>query len=286
MLSRVFSAIPLSAVMFCGRALGWFAGRVVRPRRRYVKRTLALRLPEMTPARRTEITDGVYRELGISAVELLRHAGGRGDILEGVTIEGGVHIDAALKQGRGVLLLTAHIGNWELMGLAAPGFGYPLAYIAKTIKNKGMDRFWVRVRQKAGIRILPASNSYRECLKILRKNELLGFMLDINRPRREAVFVDFLGAKAATTPGLASLAAQSGAPVLPGFMHRVGPARHCIRVRPALAPPAGRDEAAILDATQRYTRVIEEEVLKRPEDWLWLHKRWKTRPLDEALSVS
>lgn len=278
-LARRAAGMSLPAAYRLGNALGWFVGRVVRPRRKYILRTLAERMPETTPAERARIADGMYRGLALNTLETFRVAGGRLDeTLTGVSIEGEDQIREALANGHGVLLLVAHIGNWDLMGMAAPRFGYPLTFLSKRVKNKGLNESWMKLRRETGVRILPPKNSYRDCLRVLKKNELLGFMLDINRPGPEAIFVDFFGCPAATTPGLAFLSAHSGAPVLPVFIHRSGVGRHRIQIHPAIPPPAKRDADSILEATQLYTRAIEDEVRRKPEDWLWMHKRWRTQP--------
>ena len=277
--ARRVARMRLSSAYRLGRAIGFVFGRVVRPRRAYVLRTLAERLPETTPAERRRIADGMYRNLALNLVEFLRVAGGGLDeILGGVRVEGEDRLRGALKDGRGALFLVAHIGNWELMGMAAPRFGYPLTFLAKPIRNRTLNECTMRIRRETGVRILTPKQSYRDCLRVLKRNELLGFMLDINRPASRAVFVDFFGKPAATTPGLAYLSAHSRAPVLPVFIHRTGEGRHRLVVHDPIPPPLRRDPETIREATQVYTRAIEDEVRRKPEDWLWMHKRWRTQP--------
>ena len=112
-----------------------------------------------------------------------------------------------------MLVLIAHFGNYDLMGLFASRLlGYPVTIITKTLKNQRLNELWWELRQKAGLKTLPSHNAYRACVRALRRNELVGFMLDQNRPSGQGVFVDFFGKPASTTPGLAMMSAQTGAP--------------------------------------------------------------------------
>jgi len=282
---RLFAVLPLSSALALGRFIGWVLGSVIRRRRGYVLHTLEMCLPEKTAAERASITDGMYRNLGVNTVEIARLAGGRTSDLDArMTVEGEEHVRQALAGGKGALILTAHLGNWDLLGMYTAKRGYPLTIISKVIKNEAINDLWMRLRKEFGVKIVPAHNSYRACLKVLKQNELLGFILDTNRPRDAGIFVDFFGRPASTTPGLAFMSAQSGAPVIPAFIHREGLDRHVIRVLPALPPPPDREEASIRQATQEYTRIVEEEIRRYPEQWLWIHKRWKTQPLTEKTS--
>jgi KDO2-lipid IV(A) lauroyltransferase len=118
----------------------------------------------------------------------------------------------------------------------------------------------------------------RACLKALKGNGLLGFILDQNRPHDQGIFVTFFNQPASTTPGLAFISAVTQAPVVPVFIHRTPDDRHHVRVLPAIEPPADRGEDSLRSATQHYTTIIEQEVRRHPDQWTWVHRRWKTRP--------
>ena len=261
---------------------GWLLARVVHLRRGYVLATLGRCFPEKTEAERRAIYVENCRQQAQNLMELMRFAGGREAELGAlVDVRGEEHVRAALERGRGVLILIAHYGNYDLMGLyAAKRFGYPLTIITKTLRNAELNALWWELRRKAGVKEVPSHNSYRTCVKVLKKNELVGFMLDQNRPAEQGVFVEFFGRTASTTPGLAFMSAQTGAPVVPVFMHRTPEGRHQLEALPALEPPPDREEATIRAHTAVYTKIIEDEIRLHPEQWLWWHKRWKSRPAE------
>ena len=122
-------------------------------------------------------------------------------------------------------------------------------------------------------------NAARACLKALRANGLVGFMLDQSRPRDQGVFVTFFGQPASTSPGLAVLSSQAKAPVIPAFIQRRSDGGHLIRVLPAIDPPSDREPATVLRYTQIYTAILEREIRAQPDQWIWLHRRWKIAPL-------
>jgi KDO2-lipid IV(A) lauroyltransferase len=221
----------------------------------------------------------MYRNLGANMAEVLRLAGGRTEDLDPrVRFEGEERVQEALARGRGVLILTAHVGNWDLLAMLTARSRYRLTVISKSLRNAALNDMWMRIRRHFGVAILPAHQSYRMCLRVLRRNELLGFILDQNRPREEGIFVDFFGRPACTSPGLAFMSAQSGAPVVPAFILREGEERHVVRVLPLIEPPPDREAETIRRATQHYTKIIEDVVREHPDQWLWLHRRWKTQP--------
>ena len=129
---------------------------------------------------------------------------------------------------------------------------------------------------------IPARNAYRASVRALKDNGLVGFMLDQNRPAEQGVFVDFFGKPASTTAGLALMSAQTGAPVVPAFIRRTPEGRHVVEARPFLEPPSDRQPETIRAFTAACTKIIEDEIRLRPEQWLWWHKRWKSRPEGEA----
>ncbi len=278
-LSRLVAALPLGAALRFGRGLGWVFGNVIRYHRRDAREALRRSLPELTGARRRKILAQMYAGQGMLVVEILRQAAYPGEEVAGrIDVEGKEHLEGALARGKGVLVLTAHVGNWDLLGMIARRFGYPLTIIAKDIKNSALNAFIIETREKSGVRVVSARRSYRACLSALRKNELVGFVLDQNMIAAEGVFVDFFGRPACTTPGLAFMAAHSGAPVVPVFMIRRPSGGHVVKILPALDPPPDREEATLRRATQEYTRIIEEIIRRHPEQWIWIHRRWRTKP--------
>ena len=283
MVAKAVAKLPAGAARAVALHWGWALAKVMRLRRGYVLETLEACFPEKTARERQGIYEEMCGHQALNLMELMRFAGGREAELGGLLeVRGEEHVKAALERGKGVLILIAHYGNYDLMGLYATKlFGYPLTIITKTLKNAGLNELWWELRRKAGVNEVPSHNAYRACVKALRKNELVGFMLDQNRPTEQGVFVDFFGRKASTTPGLAFMSAQTGAPVVPVFMRRREDGRHELEAQAAIEPPPDRKEETLLACTAAYTKIIEDQVRKDPGQWLWLHKRWKSRPAGE-----
>lgn len=272
--------MPLGWATALARRAGWILAHGVRVRRGYVRTTLARCLPEKSEAEHRAIYAEMWEHQALNAMELLRFLGGQeAEMAARIDLQGEAIFHEALARGKGVLVLYAHIGNYVLPGVClSKTLGFPVSAVYKPLKSGVMDDLWRDVRRRGGMAGIPARNAYRACLRALRHNELVGFMLDQNRPANQGVFVDFFGRPASTTPGLALLSAQTGAPVVPVFTHRTMTGRHEVQVRPLIEPPPDRQPQTILEHTAHYTRLIEEEIRRHPAQWLWLHKRWKSQP--------
>ena len=274
------AALPAGAAEALANGVGWTLARVVRLRRTYVLETLARCFPEMPAAERRALYAGVCRQQALNVVEVLRYAGGReAELAARLSVSGKEHVEAARAQGKGVLVLIAHFGNYALLALQVPKlFGYPLAVIAKPLRNATLNELWWDLQRQAGVNGIPARNAYRASVRALKDNGLVGFMLDQNRPAGQGVFVDFFGQPAATTPGLAVMSAHTGAPVLPVFIRRAPDGTHRVEALPPLPPPADRRPETVQAFTATCTKIIEDEIRRHPDQWLWWHKRWKSRP--------
>jgi KDO2-lipid IV(A) lauroyltransferase len=269
-----------------GRVLGWVLGRIVRFRRRAVLATLALRLPGKSRADYQAIADGMYRHLGTMAVECMGFPDQPREIFQrNVEMRGEEHAHGVLAQGRGMLVLMGHIGNWELLGLALAGRWVPIHVIVREQHDKAFNTYWRESREKMGLHPMAAQHSYRDALRALKKGDMVAVTLDQNMRRRRGVFVNFFGEQACTTPGLAYLSAQSGVPVVPIYTIRQPDGRHVVQVLPPVPPPADREEATIQASTQVYSDILEGIIRQHPDQWLWLHKRWRTRP-EQAIPPS
>ena len=286
-MAKGVACLPARWAQALGRGAGWVLAHGMRLRRTYVLEVLARSFPEKTPDEHREIYAAMCRHQALNLVEILRFAGGREEEIRArIEVSGEEVVKQALERGKGVLVLIAHFGNYDLMGLFASRLlGYPVTIITKTLKNQRLNELWWELRQKAGLKTLPSHNAYRACVRALRRNELVGFMLDQNRPSGQGVFVDFFGKPASTTPGLAMMSAQTGAPVVPVFMRRMPDGRHVLEARPVIEPPPDRKEETLRACTAAYTKIIEDEIRRDPAQWMWLHKRWKSRPANEAESA-
>lgn len=183
-------------------------------------------------------------------------------------------LDAALAAGRGVILVSAHFGNWELLAASLARAGYPLTVIAREADDAATNQLINSIRRQCGYRVI-ARRAVRAALECLRRNELLAIMADQNADSG-AIFVDFFGYPAATATGPAVLARRTGAAVVPVFACRRPDGTHQGDIFPPVDCPVTNDrEADIRAITGRLTSIIEARVRATPEQWLWIHKRWK-----------
>lgn len=286
---RVVAGIPMKRFPAVARGLGWIYCCLIRHRRQYVLHALQEAFPDWSRAQCRRM----YREVGyhqaLNVLEMFRFCGPHPEeFAKQFMLSDGAEqrVRGALERGKGVLILVAHVGNYDMMGMAASRlFGFPLHIITKEQKNKGVNAFWQAQRQKHGTHIIVAHNAYRPSVRALKENALVGFMLDQNRPSCQAVFVPFFGKLAATSPGLAFMSAHTKAPVIPAFMYRQPDGSHRIEVGDLIEPPPDRRSKTILDYTTLYTRLIEDAIRKAPEQWIWMHKRWKSRPMEGQLEA-
>jgi KDO2-lipid IV(A) lauroyltransferase len=236
--------------------------------------------PEKTEDEILRIARGVYRNLGIVAAEffdLPRLT--KETIGEFVEAEGLEHCTKALEKGRGVLMFGAHFGNWELEAVAASLLVKPLVVIYRPLDSAVLDALVLRARSATGNVPLAKDRAMRPMLRSLKENGILGILIDQNVAWYEGVFVDYFGRPACTTDGLALLALHTEAPVLPAYMVRRPDNRYRLVIGPEVeVTRTGDREADILANTQRFTKVIEETVRQYPDQWLWVHQRWKTQP--------
>lgn len=283
-LTQLVAVLPKRMAFGLGRFGGWLCAHVFRVRRTYVLQTLAACFPDKSEKECRAIYARMCEQQLLNAVEILRFVGGRDkEWRDAVTVEGMEIAQRAQAKGKGVLILIAHFGNYPLLALNVPSvFGFPLSIVAKTFKNKALNDIWWDLQRRAGVNGIASHNAYRACVRSLRRNEFIGFMLDQNRPTSQGVFVDFFGRLASTSPGLAFMAAQTGAPIVPVFTRRLPDGRHVITILPEIEPPPDRREETLLQATAHYTKVIEDQIRNHPEQWLWGHKRWKSRPPGEV----
>jgi KDO2-lipid IV(A) lauroyltransferase len=193
-------------------------------------------------------------------------------------VEGEEHILQALRAGRGVLVFSAHFGNWEAASQAVSGLG-PLNVVARPLDNPLLEARLTEFRTRLGAKVISKYQASRPILQALHRNEIVAILIDQRVQRKEAVFVDFFGAPAATTPGLASFYLRTRSPLIPVFCHPAPASSYLVRIGPPLhvepGDECGRD---VLKITQASTKMIEAEIRRNPGLWFWFHNRWKTRP--------
>ena len=282
---KVVRAMPRSLA----RATGAMVARVllaVTPKlRKTAEFNLRLAFPEWSEARRNETLRGMTRSLGWMAAEfaqLPRYK--RENIEEVIVLDGHENFLEGQRRGKGVLFLTAHIGAWELSSYAHALYGYPLRYMARPLDNERLDALVNRYRGLSGNAPIFKNESARAMLKILKEAGTVGILADQNTMPQEGVFVDFFGTPACTTAGLARVALHTGAAVVPGYaVWDAGLGKYRLRFEPPMElVRTGDAQRDIVENTQRFAKVTEEIIRKYPEQWVWVHARWKTRPRGEG----
>ena len=263
----VARAVPPGWADRVGAALGWGWYRLAPIRRGVARANVAHAFPELDAGARERIVAGMYRHLGLCAVELLRFGARDPERLAaGLQVSGRAHLDAALARGRGVLVLTAHLGNWEVLVRAGTLCGAPLSVVTKSMRSPIAQAVWGALRE-GGPALLPDRDSARRIVAALKRNEVVGYVLDQHAPG--GLRVPFFGRPASTHDALARLARATGAEVLPVFTWRTAEGHH-VRIEPPVE--AGADAT---ETTRRYVACVEAAIRARPEQWIWIHRRWK-----------
>jgi KDO2-lipid IV(A) lauroyltransferase len=263
-----------------GRRLGDLAFVVLARRRRGALTNIALAFPQISARDGRRICRGSFQHLGLMFVELCAVLVDPPErTLEGIVIDGLDHLKQAMDRHGRALVLTAHLGNWELLTLAHRLMGVPASVVVRPLDAPWLDAVVDRLRRVSGIGLIDKRGALRPVLGALRRGRMVAVLLDQNAARREGVFVTFFGRSASTSKSLAVLALRTRTPVVPMFIYREAVRRHRVVIRPALivqTPDAGAE--TIAELTQRCTTAIQAAIVEAPEQWLWIHDRWRTRP--------
>jgi KDO2-lipid IV(A) lauroyltransferase len=285
LLFGLLAALPWGVSLRIGACIGELLYFLDRLHRRLALEHLAIAFPEKSLAEHQRILRASCRNLGRLAAEFCHlpqlDAQSLPRVVTFAQPEEWKQAVARSEQS-GAIVLTAHLGSWELLAHAHGLLGHPVTLIHRPMRNGLVDAAIVAVRARAGTRAIAKKAAAREAIRVLRHGGILAIPSDQNQTTRYGVFVDFFGRSACTTPGVARLAALTGAPVFPVFIIREGESgRHRIEILPQLemVSTGDRDADAVAN-TQRCSRVIEEMIRRYPEQWIWFHKRWKTRPGD------
>jgi KDO2-lipid IV(A) lauroyltransferase len=276
--------LPRRMALAVGQSLGAIARRVLPHLRRHAQANLRLAFPALDDQARAQIERGTFRNLGRALGEATQFPKlNRANIESIVVYEGLENYLNAVAQGRGVILLTGHIGAWELSVYAHSIYGHSMSFLARRVDNPLVEHLAETNRGRFGNRSIDKKGGLREVLKTLKTGGVVGILADLNSAREEGVFVDFFGQQACTTAGVATLALRTGAVVLPGYIwwdeakqiHRL-----CFEP-PVETINTGNPKDDVVTNTARYTKVLEAVIRRHPDQWLWIHRRWKTRPEGE-----
>jgi KDO2-lipid IV(A) lauroyltransferase len=281
---RCFSAIPRESrrALFIGMFRLFY---YLSARQRFITiHNLRRAFPEKSADEIITIARGVYRTLGIVAADFFDIPSltkeNVGDLVE---VEGLEYLKKALEKDKGVLIFGAHFGNWELGAAAMPIMLKPLAVIYRPLDNSILDNLVLQVRSSTGNTPVRKDRAMLQMLRSLKRNDILGILIDQNVAWYEGVFVDFFGRPACTTNGLALLALRTKAPVIPAYVVRLESGKYRLVIKEEMqVVRTGGDDVDILINTQNFTRVIEDTVRNYPDQWLWIHQRWKTKPWQVA----
>jgi KDO2-lipid IV(A) lauroyltransferase len=273
--------LSLPRLQALGRSLGRLWYRLDAPHRRVALENLDRAFDgRMSPAEIELLARNTFEHFGIMALEVCRLAFlEKEELLGWITIEGEEHFWKALAQGRGLLLLTGHLGNWELLGLVASVRGRPISVVARPADNPALEAELLRLRSRFGNRVIYKKAALKEALKELKTGGVVAALIDQNVASKEGVFVEFFGRLACTSPILALLALKTSAPVVPAFALRMPEGKYRVVVEPPVEiERTGNLDRDVVEATQKFTTIIEQYVRRYPDQWLWMHRRWKTRP--------
>jgi KDO2-lipid IV(A) lauroyltransferase len=273
--------MPRSAAGACAGLLLWVLYGLTPRLRTVAERNLTMALPQLNAAERARVVRGVYRSLARLLAEFARFPTLRPEnIHQQVFFDGLDNYENALARGRGVIFLTAHLGAWELGAFAHGLKGYPLHVVYRALDNPALNELVNRYRSMGGNRLIEKRESARGILAALARNETVGILADQNTLADEGLFVNFFGIPACATAGIARIALHSGAAVVPAFCVW-DPAEGKFRIlyQPAREfPVTGDTEHDVQAATQQMADVIERVVRAYSDQWLWIHRRWNTRP--------
>jgi len=284
LLVRVLALLPASMARTVGIVLAGavylFHGRL----RSVGMRNLQLAFPQMPVSQRRRILRAAFACLGRQLGDFCRFPRyNPKNISQLAVYDGFEHFERAQVRGNGVLFLTAHFGGWEMSSFMHALHGHPLHILVRPLDNSYLDRLVTRYRTMSGNHTIPKQDFARAMLAALRAGETVGILMDQNMTPEQGVFVDFFGIPACTSTLMARMALRTGAAVVPGFcLWDATLRRYRVRFEPAMETiRTGNEEADIVANTAAYTRVIEDYARRYPEQWLWVHRRWKTRPPGE-----
>ena len=270
---RALGLLPLSLALAIGRTFGWLYYVLVPSRRHQADRHLALAFPDWSAERRRLVIRDMFMHAGASFAELAQWHKLRGT--DYVSIEGSEVMDQALARGRGVIAITGHVGNWELLAAEMAQRGYPATVVARRVKDERFQALVGELRHENGLVVLDRdSPSFVQDVRAeLEKNRIVALLIDQDT-RGAGVWVPFFGRPARTPPGAAVLALRKQAAVIAIFIERRPNGGHRITVQP-IEPVEGGSRDRVIALTARMTEAIEAQIRHNPVEWVWWHERWR-----------
>lgn len=271
---------PLSFGLFLGKTLGYIAYLLIKQRRQItldnIEHAKSNGFLKDAPDTHT-LARQVWQHLGMLGSEFLYYySHDPEELAKRVTIEGEDYLKEVLTKGKGAIMATAHVGNWELLGLYLSAKGYPLCPLVKTQKNPFFDKIVQSKRESIGMKTIPRSGFLRPILKAFQRNEIVPFIMD--QYDYNGIKVNFFGREASFPAGTAEFFHKTGTPIIYMYIYRESKYRHHIVVSKAFEPNSTGDvKADIRDVTAHLANIIQNTIEKHPSQWLWMHKLWKKR---------
>ncbi|MBU4253100.1 MAG: lysophospholipid acyltransferase family protein [Acidobacteria bacterium] len=280
LLAAPISVFPRSACLVLGHCLGGLLSMLDKKHRRTAGRNIDTAfLDTLSEKEKRRLIFRVFTHFGRTIFDIVKLGRMKKETIRSlVDVEGFHHLQDAIKRGNGVLLISAHYGNWEIASVHL-GQMCPLWVIARELDNPLLEKDLRQIREHFGGRVIYKKNATRRIIQALRANQAVAILMDQNVLRSQAVFVPFFVKQAATTPAAATFVLRTGAVLLPSFCTPIEKNRYRLEIFPPVEyQPSGDTPTDIEALTEACTRTIENQIRKRPQWWLWMHDRWRSRP--------
>ena len=282
-LKAVFFLFPRPVCLSIGGALGLLFYLGDKKHRHIALSNLNTAFgPRLSPAQKKKVARASFVHFGKVLADIVKIRHRSPDKIERlISAEGTEYLQKALLDRKGVLIFSAHLGNWEMATAMVSRIG-KIYVVARPLDNRLLEEELGKIRKKLGASVIYKQQAARPVLRALEENAMVALLIDQNVVRDQAVFVDFFGKAAATTPGLAAFVLKTGAPIVPVFCYPARRGRYSLKIlKPVEITATGDADKDVLKITQLCTNIIQDQIRENPNYWLWFHDRWKTRPEEE-----
>lgn len=269
--------MPYCLASWIGRALGWIWFYLIPVRKKVALANLELAFPQLDKRARKRIAAAAFKNMALGAVEILRAPSmdkqGAEKLFEMVGLE---HLDKALERGKGVIIASAHFGNFDLAACAGAMHGFDLYAVTRQQSQRGVNRFWMEVRKGCGVKLISAKSSVWKINRALKSGGMLVLVIDQHMPVGRGIPIPFFGKLASTIDAPAVLSLATGAPIVPALVSRLPNGKHSLVFEPALNVQQGQDRRQDIEGISMcLNQWLEDRIRQKPDQWIWVHRRWK-----------